>query len=189
MISDVLIFLKNALEIHLSDEKNDVAREAKVIFPDEPNKDTLNLKLGAVTVILLNLEQDNVLRSSNLYSRTLPDGTTQKVQPEIRLNLYVLFVANFSQYEESLRSLSKIIQYFQSHHLLTHQNAPSLDEKIEQIVVELVTLSFSEQNDVWGSLHLSYQPSVLYKVKMVVFQDDAPKEMPVIIQKDIRTTL
>jgi hypothetical protein len=31
-----------------------------------------------------------------------PDGTRYKIQPEIRLNLYVLFVARFKQYEDAL---------------------------------------------------------------------------------------
>jgi hypothetical protein len=97
-------------------------------------------------------------------------------------------VAHYQQYEDSLRNLSAIIQYFQNHRLFTQQDAPELSENIEQLVVELVTLSFSEQNEVWGSLRLPYHPSVLYKVKMIVFQDEAPREMPEITEKAIRTS-
>jgi hypothetical protein len=37
------------------------------------------------------------------------DGTRHRTQPEVRLNLYVLFVARFKQYEDALRYLSLII--------------------------------------------------------------------------------
>ena len=189
MLNDALTFFKNNLNSYLSSGgKPQDPQEDQVVFLVGQSMDSLNFKLGAVSIVLMNLEQENVLRAPDLYARTLPNGTTQKVQPEIRLNLYILFVAHYQQYEDSLRNLSAIIQYFQNHRLFTQQNAPELSENIEQLVVELVTLSFSEQNEVWGSLRLSYHPSVLYKVKMVVFQDEAPREMPEITEKAIRTS-
>ena len=115
-----------------------------------------------------------------------PDGTRQKVQPEIRLNLYVLFVARFPQYEDALRSLSLIIQYFQNHRVLNHQNAPELSDNIEQLVMELITLPFSEQNEVWSSLRTTYHPSVIYKVKLVVFKDEDAATMSTITEKILR---
>ena len=71
--------------------------------------------------------------------------------------------------------------------MLNHLNAPELSENIEQLVMELVTLPFSEQNEVWSSLRVTYHPSVLYKVKMVVFQDEDAVGMPEIGEKVLRT--
>ncbi len=190
MLNDALIFLKDRLNAYLNrGGKADNAQEDQVVFPVGQSTDTLNFKLGAISAIVVNLEQENVLRAPDLYARTLPDGTIQKVQPEIRLNMYVLFVAHYQQYEDSLRNLSAIIQYFQGHRLFTHQDAPQLSEQIEQLVVELVTLSLSEQNEIWGALRAPYRPSVLYRIKMVVFHDQAPKEAPEITDKAITTSL
>jgi hypothetical protein len=188
MINDVLTFLKNNLNAHMSaGGKPSDAQEDQVVFLVGQNMDSLNFKLGAISVIMINLEQENVLRAPDLYTRTMPDGTVQKVQPEIRLNLYVLFVAHYQQYEDSLRNLSAIIQYFQNHRVFGQHDSPELSDNIDQLVVELATQSFSEQNEVWGSLRLPYHPSVLYKVKMIVFQDEAAKDMPAITDKTIRT--
>jgi hypothetical protein len=186
MLNDVLIFLKNNLNSYLSSGGTNInAQEDQVTFLSGQSIDSLGFKPGSISLVMINLEQENVLRSPDLYSRNLSDGTVQRVQPEIRLNLYVLFVANYQQYEDALRNLSAIIQYFQKHRVFGHQDSPQLSDNIEQLVIELVTLSFAEQNEVWGSLRLPYHPSVLYKVKMVVFQDQTPKEAPEIIDKSI----
>ncbi|MEN9866777.1 MAG: hypothetical protein RL748_2367 [Pseudomonadota bacterium] len=174
MINAVLSFLKSTLNNHLrvSGVVHDT-QEDQVIFPPGTNTDTLDLKLGAVSLLLVRLEQEKVLRAPDLYRRILPDGSTQVAEPEIRLELYVLFAARYPQYEDSLRNLSAIISYFQHHRVITHDTAPELGENIQQLVLEMVTLSFAEQNEIWGSLRLHYQPSALYKVKMIVYQADA----------------
>ena len=188
MLTDALVFLKNSLNAHLSMGKPHDSQEDPVVFLTGQMTDSLSFKLGAVSLVLINLEQDNVLRAPDLYQRTLPDGTTQRAQPEIRLNLYVLFVANYQQYEDSLRNLSIVIQYFQNHRLVTHQNAPELSDNIQQLVIELITLPFSEQNEIWGTLRSHYHPSALYKVKMVVFQSDADASAPDVQEKAIQVS-
>lgn len=186
MLNEVLVFLKNNLNSYLSSGQMNInAQEDQVNFLNGQNIDTLGFKPNSVSLMMINLEQENVLRAPDLYSRSLSNGAVQKVQPAIRLNLYVLFVAHYQQYEDALRVLSAIIQYFQSHRVFGHQNAPQLSAGIEQLVVELITLSFAEQNEVWGSLRLPYHPSVLYKVKMVVFQDQSPQDMPEITDSSI----
>jgi hypothetical protein len=187
MISETLVFLKNRLNTHLNSGRNpDESQEDQVVFLDGQNMDPLTFKLGAVSVLLINIEEENTLRPPDRYKRTAPDGTHQKVHPEIRLNLYVLFVARFKQYEESLRYLSLIIRYFQTYRLINHHEAPELSDNIEQLIMELVTLPFSEQNEVWNALRVTYHPSVLYKVKMIVFQDEDALGMPEIEEKTLR---
>jgi hypothetical protein len=189
MIHEALECLKNVLNDHMkSGVQPSDPQEDPVVFLVGQNMDALNFKLGAVTVILLNLEQENALRAPDLYSRTLADGTVQKIQPDIRLNLYVLFVAHYQQYQDGLRNLSAIIRFFQNHRVLDHHNTPALSENIEQLVIELVTLTFAEQNEVWGSLRLPYHPSALYKVRMIVFQDEAATQAPAIEEKISRVS-
>jgi len=47
-------------------------------------------------------------------------------------------------------------------------------------------LPFSEQNEMWNALRTIYHPSVLYKVKMIVFRDIDAAVMPGIKEKDLR---
>lgn len=189
MISDVLVLLKDQLNIHLNAGWDpSESREDQVVFLDGENMEPINFKLGAISVLLINVEEENSLRPADLYRRTNSDGSQQKIQPDIRLNLYVLFVARFKQYEESLRSLSFVIQYFQNHRVLNHHNTPELSEDIEKIIIELITMPFSEQNEIWNSLRTTYHPSVLYKIRMVIFRDKETTDMPELTDKDLRTT-
>ncbi len=191
MISEVLLFLKSHLNAYLSTKSGwnpGASQEDKVVFVDGDNMDPVSFKLGAISALLINIEEDNTLRAPDPHMRMAPDGTRHKIQPEIRLNLYVLFVARFKQYEDALRYLSLIIQYFQNHRLLNQHNAPELSEGIEQLVMELTTLPFAEQNEVWSALRTTYHPSVLYKVKMVVFRDEDTVATPVIEETVLRTS-
>ena len=54
--------------------------------------------------------------------------------------------------------------------------------------MELTTLPFAEQNEVWSALRTTYHPSVLYKVKMVVFKDEETVATPVIEETILRTS-
>jgi len=187
MINETLVFLKNSLNAYLnSGGKPHDPQEDQVVFLVGQNTDSLSFKLGAISIVLINIERENVLHAPNLYQRTMLDGTLRKVQPDIRLNLYVLFVAHYQQYEDSLRNLSAIIQYFQNHRLITEQDSPDLDESIDQLVIELHTPSFSEQNELWGSLRAHYHPSVLYKIKTLIFEDQTATGMPGIEEDDYR---
>lgn len=174
MIDKTLLFLKEQLNKYLS-KQSDPPTEDPVQFLDGSKMDPLVFPLGAVSLLLINLEQENTLRPPDLYQRTWVNDKEETIQPEIRLNLYVLFVAHFSQYADALEKLSLIIQHFQKHRLFTPENTKELaDTGIEQLILELTTLPFAEQNEVWNALRTTYHPSVLYKVKMVVFQDDTP---------------
>lgn len=174
MIGDVLVFLKNHLNEHLK-ARAELIREQpggdKVVFVDGDKMDPLTFAPGAVTALLINVEEERTLRAADPYIRVADNGGQQRVQPDIRMNLYVLFVARFKQYEQAWHHLSQIIQYFQSHRVLDHQTAPHLEDAIERLTMELVTLEFAQQNEVWNALRASHHPSILYRVKLVVFRD------------------
>ena len=188
MIGKVLGFLKNQLNVYLelkSGRQPTEATEDIVVFLKDTG-DATTFELGAVSVLLINVEKENILRSADPFTTVDSNGVSRKVQPEIRLNLYVLFVAHFNQYEEGLTYLSLIIKYFLRNRLFNHHNTPALSDEVEQLVMELVTLPFSEQNEVWNALRTAYLPSVLYKVKMVVFRDEDTVPTTEITEKAIR---
>jgi hypothetical protein len=192
MIGEVLSFLRNHLNTHLNVRSGlrpgENAEEAKdkVVFIEGEKMDPITFELGAISVLLINVEEEKTLRSPDPYTALSADGTQQKVQPDIRLNLYVLFVARFKEYEQGLNYLSRIIQHFQNHRIFDNQNAPELKENIERLIVELITLPFSEQNELWNSLRTTYHPSVLYKVKMVVLKDEEAPTMAKIKEIDVK---
>jgi hypothetical protein len=190
MIGEALVFLKNQLNDYLKLSRgHDGAHPDPVGFVDGEKLDPLTFETGIISVLLINMEEENTLRAAEPFRRTLANGTHQHIQPDIRLNLYVLFVARFSKYEDALHSLSLVIRYFQHHRLFTHADAPGLSENIERLVVELATLPFAQQNEIWSALRVAYHPSVLYKVKMVVFQDEDVVNMPEVSEKVLKISV
>ncbi len=177
MINDVLTLLKNQLNNYfklLSDGSIESAGEDKVVFVDGDQKtDSASFKTGAITVLLYRIEQETALRQGDAYIRILANGASQRVQPDISLNLYVLLVAKFKDYGQGLSYLSKIIKFFQSNKSFNHQNAPELSESISEIAIDLVTLTVQQQNDLWSLLRTCYLPSVAYKVRAITFKDEA----------------
>lgn len=175
MLLNVLELLKKQLNDYLNAKlgvlPEDSSKE-KVVFVEGASLDPIAFPLGAITILLINLEEERIPQPMDAYHRATSNGSHQKVQPSISLSLYVLFVARFPKYEETLQHLSLVIQYFQHYRIFTHDNAPTLSQEVDRLVLELITLPFREQNEVWNALRTTYNPSVLYRVRMVVFQDE-----------------
>lgn len=181
MINAALTFLKNHLDeqLRLHSAASEVA-EDRAVFVNIAADGALSFKEGAVTVVLVNAEEDRTMRPAEPYRTTGDDGARRRVEPQVPMNLFVLFVARFGEYDQSLTYISRVIRHFQVNRVLTPQNAPAMNPDIGQLTMELHTLSMQQQNDMWNMLKAGYQPSVLYRVKMIVFRDDDPVELPVV---------
>lgn len=190
MIGEVMSFLRDRLNASLqsgADPAGGGSSEDKVVFPEgEKLRDSVEFKLGAVTAMLVDLEEETTLRPADRYARTVKDGSPQRTSPEVRLNLNILFVCHFKQYADSLKSLSQIIQFFQSNRVFHHGNSPGLPSGVDQLNVELVTLSYAEQNEVWGALRTSTRPSVMYRIRMLVFRDPVPRGLGQVDETELR---
>jgi hypothetical protein len=128
------------------------------------------LPADSVGIFLVNIEEERVNRTQTA-SITGRNGTVAHINPDVKLNLYVLVAANFSTYKTGLEFLSGAVQFFQSKNVFTLENTPHMDPSIRKLIVEMTTLSFEQQNHLWGSLGAKYLPSVLYKVRMLTIQE------------------
>ena len=169
MIDQAMTFLRDQLNQYLKLKANIL--EDKVGFIKGDNSEAVNFETDSITLMLVNLEEERVLRPADRYEVTIRNGLRIGGSPEIRLNLFVLFVARFNDYTQSMKLLSLVMQFFQSHFVFDHENSPDLSQDIEKLIVELNTLSFNEQNEIWNALRRTYLPSALYKIRMIVFRD------------------
>lgn len=138
-----------------------------------------NKSLG---VSLINIEEDRVYKDqkSTLINNK---GNVERLNPEIKLNLYVLISANFqdtdsedsiNDYAEGLKQLSWIISFFQAKNVFTPENSPKLadfDPNLTKLVVELYSYSFEQLYNFWSVVGAKYLPSVLYKIRILTFQE------------------
>lgn len=126
-------------------------------------------------MLLLNIEQEPILRQADPYLSCTADGVTQRVRPEIRLIPTILLVARHQAYTEGLRQVSRVIRYFQSNPVFDPQEHRALGNGIGRLIVELATQSQDQQTDLWTALKVPTLPSVQYRVKMLVFRDPQPR--------------
>ena len=192
MIADVIGFLRDRLNTEIGHDPSGGSQEDLFVYVKASRDDAVSFASNAVSILLVRIEEETTLRPADRYLHASGEGnkrTYARVEPEIRMNLFVLFVARFpDDYGLSLQHLSRVVRYFQNHRVFTQESWPELPANIPQLVLELVTPSFSEQNEIWGALRVSYQPSALYKVKMIVFADETgiPVER---IEKVVRTVV
>ena len=189
MIDETLTFLRDHLNDHLlsliaSEDPQDV-----IVFGDPTRHDMFDLPKDAVTLVLLNVEEDRSVRRDNPFTKTLLDGTVVKVQPDISLNLYLLFASCFKQYDQSWRYLSWILQYFQKNPVLAPDGNPQMNPALNPLTMELVSLPFSEQNEIWSALRIPQKPSLIYRAKMVTFSDDEARAAAAIGQINLDVSL
>ena len=173
MIDRALLFLRDQLNAFLAQAGGGAGEglEEPVTFVDGDKLDPLTLKTGAINLLLVNMEQEMIMRRDDPFVRTLADGATVRAQPDIRVNLMILFVARYHAYDAGLAALSSVLEFFQANALFDARSSPALDPEIDRLVVELHTLPIAEQNDLWGSLKLAYHPSLLFKVRLVAIRD------------------
>lgn len=125
-------------------------------------------------VTLVNVEKETARTSvSNTGA-----GMYNTASSGVCINLYVLFSAYFTSnnYAQALRFLSYTIAFIQSKNTFTAQNTPALDNSISKLAFELESPGSDRLNNMWATLGAKYMPSVLYKVRMLTFDDSIIKE-------------
>jgi hypothetical protein len=172
MFDEVLVLVRNKLNafLHATIEKSGSAQGSGeyVAFLEGDKMEPLTFPLNKITPILINVEEEKVLRLADRYEGVVRDGRRTEMNPSIRINLQVLFVSRFSNYEQSLKFLSLIVRFFQKNPLFDLDST----SEIEKLRAELVTLPINQQNELWNSLRTTYLPSVLYRFSVLVFRDD-----------------
>jgi hypothetical protein len=139
---------------------------------DSQNGNGLN---NRTVVTLVNYNEEGTLR--NVPNRRIEGDRSYLQQPSVSLNLFLLFSNTRNNYEEALKDISKVLEYFQSHRVFTQSNTdynrakyPNLDNF--QFHMDLHSISFEDLNYIWGSLGGKQYPSVLYKLRVVNIAED-----------------
>lgn len=153
-------FLKRSFDLN-----EDVVVMSNILEQDGSLAPNVSNKL---VVFLVNVEKETA--SSRPASFGGFDRSASSYPP-VFLNLYVMVAANFScsNYAEALKFLSNTISFFQRQPVFDHQITPELDRRITKLVLDIENLNFQDLSSLWGTLSGKYQPSILYKVRMVSF--------------------
>lgn len=169
MLDVALTFLKDELNSYLlartgSDTvKSDLSRVV-----DESGKYAFGN--DSLCCSIINIEEERILKSHLPDYRTV-NGQHVVLEPELKLNLHVLFAANFTHYDQALKYISYVMTFFQTHQLFSADQYPALSPDIGKLTVELISLNYEHLNQIWAFIGGKQLPSVVYRVRMVTLQD------------------
>jgi hypothetical protein len=172
MIDKCMDVLKTEIHQYLKSlpELNVTSADTVAISPLVKEDGNIAIPADHLGLTLINIEEERIHKSQSAVHQTA-DGRIMSLNPDIKLNLYILVSANFSPYSTGLKFLSAALRFFQARNVFTHADTPDLDASIEKLIVELHTLGLEQQNHLWGYLGAKYLPSVCYKVRMLIVQE------------------
>ncbi|AOW20715.1 DUF4255 domain-containing protein [Urechidicola croceus] len=149
-ISENKVVLSNIIK---SDGSVDPNIESKIVF------------------FLVSIEEESTLKNSLSRSVSKNSGSFAYKSPSLHLNMHLLFCANFdgAVYPEGLKYLSFLIRFFQSNRKISIRNS---DSNLKELSLEISKLEFSQLSHLWSALGSKLMPSVLYKVRTIVFDDE-----------------
>lgn len=141
---------------------SNILEQDGTVAPDVNNK---------LVVFVVNVEKETA--HSRASGATFADALTG-AYPPLYLNVYAMVAANFSgaNYAEGLKFLSNAVGFFQRQPVFDQYLTPDLDRRITKLVLDIENLNMQDLSSVWGALSGHYQPSVLYKIRMVAFAAD-----------------
>ena len=177
MIYETLQILKEQLDKFLIDEGLGKIVVLENIALWESGSEVATKVDGKVVLTLLKMEEETTLRNTPNFK--IKNGKTEYKNPPIHLNLYLLISANCESYDKSLRSISKVIQFFQGKKIFTSSNTIYNRTNVAfdvldyfKFVVELFTPGFEDLNHVWGTLGGRQLPAVIYRIQLIKLERD-----------------
>ena len=119
-----------------------------------------------ISVFLLSIEEEKLAKNSS----TLKSISN----PSINININIMFASYFtdSNYIESLRYVSLIIDFFQRNPIFNHTNTPGLPINVPRLHSEIYNLNMPDTMRLWGAIGTKYVPSCAYRIKQIIFDSD-----------------
>lgn len=130
-----------------------------------------------VACTLVSLEEERIGKSQVAYE--VVNGVSTAKNPPLKFNLYILFAANpalsetvsSSNYGQGLMLISNIITCFQGKNVFDKTNSPDFPPELERLVLDVYSMPIEQQNYLWGAIGAKYMPSVLYRARLIVMDD------------------
>ncbi|MEP2935625.1 MAG: DUF4255 domain-containing protein [Gilvibacter sp.] len=166
MIDQVFDFIQKLLSQYL---KNAFALDQEkivinnIIDPDGAIPMENNNK---IVLSLLNLEQETI-QPFVQRNQKLADGNYVSKQPDLRFNIDILFTSNFDNYNESLKFLNAVLLFFQANPLISNTNYSNLPTGINKLEFDVEKLDYHQMHNLWSAMGAKYQPSVIYKLRLI----------------------
>ena len=149
-----------------------------------PSGSQTDLPDNKILISLIGVEEETALKQQRKYAKQT-SGNVFFREPELKVNLFVLFAAHFDDYITGLKHLSGTIRFFQAYNVFDSASYPTLksfNSELDKLIVDFHSLPLDQQYQFWQALGGKFLPSVLYKVRMLIYQENAEiiTEQPII---------
>ena len=179
MLVEAVSLLLSGLNQHIhaadgsASGSTDVAIWGNVSQWDHPDNGTL--LENQLILSLINLEEEATLKNGQTAFRH--GSLVEYRHRPVHLNLFLIFAANYTNYDVSLQRLDQVVTYFQSHKQFDPSSfpgaVPAMHPETElSLTMELVSLSLEEINHLWGVLGGKALPFVAYRGRLVVLEEE-----------------
>lgn len=173
MLKIAIDFIVDEMNAIIEADPDTVAMEVKqenVSRVDNSTDTTTDEIRQKVILTLVNTEEEKTMKNNTNYIRE--GEVIKKLHPALFINLYLLFSCADKDYSLALGRISKVIEIFQKQNVfVSGSTIKTMPPGIEKLIFEFCTLSFEQQNHLWGMLGGKQMPAVVYKVRLVVVQD------------------
>lgn len=186
MLDSALQFVVDELNSYLKASTgltDDVVKLGAVV--DDAGKYALAKE--SIVLTLINIEQETVTKQQ-LPHTTYAGGKSISHAPELRLNLFIMFAARFSMYDQALKYLSLTMKFFQRQAVFSPDRNPALDPSLRKIALDLQSPNYDQLNQIWAFIGGKHLPSVYYKIRVISLSDnEAPSIGPpvLVVNSDI----
>ena len=183
IIFEAVEFIRKELNAYLKQDKGgqDPVVLSSILAQDGSVPPEANQK---VVLSLINIEREGTAASANFYTRST-DGNIARQSPAVNLNLYLLLTGSHDDYSESIKLLSNSVGFFQANPSFSSTSSPDFPQSLQKLTFEVVNLQLQDMSHLWGALGAKYMPSIIYKVRMLTFQEAwVAEERPAISGED-----
>ncbi|MBC8754351.1 DUF4255 domain-containing protein [Kordia sp. YSTF-M3] len=125
-----------------------------------------------IIISLIHIEQDT---TKQFYKRNqqLTTGNYTRTPQSYRYNLFTLITPNFENYSEALKFLDASIQFFQINEMIDATRNAEIPTELGKLEYEFQKgENYMQMQNLWTALGAKYQPSVIYKMKLVTIVSD-----------------
>lgn len=190
MLSEAIQFIKKQVEEFLQYKGNSsesMLRLGSLSGINDAKKDESESNLIRMSIV--NIEEAESM--ANRMPRVEKAGIHEKRNPAVYLNVYLLFSMDFQaeHYSDGLNWLSLVIQFFQQH-MSFNESTTAMPSGLSKLNFELVNIEIDNMSRFWGALGANYQPSVIYRMRMIMIDGEAVEaELAGIHQPEVNTGL
>lgn len=125
-----------------------------------------------IIISLIHVEQDNTQQFYN-RNQKLENGNYQRASKTHRYNLFTLITPNFDNYIEAIKFLDASIQFFQINEMIDATKNAAIPPELGKLEYEFQKgENYMQMQNLWTALGAKYQPSVIYKVRLVTILSD-----------------